>query len=172
MEVEATTCPLAFVERTALPRFEKYREPTVASEVDDWLMLMRLEKVVEALKILFPLKVLLLARRVDDAAVIVYVPFSATVVPLIVARLPERRLVPIVDVAITLPLLSTARIELERPVNHAVVSVVSVVEAFAKELRPVQVLLLERRVEEAAVTVTEPPAVSVWPLMVPRFPVR
>ena len=69
IEVDATTCPFAFVESIAFARLENQTEPRVVSEEEDWLRFTMLEKVVEALKKLLPEKVLLLERRVEDAAV-------------------------------------------------------------------------------------------------------
>ena len=75
---------------------------------------------------------------------------------------PLMRLEPIVEVAMTLPLLSEARSELL--VAESLIRL--------KALRPVNVLLSVRSEEEAAVIVTELPAFNVWPLMVPSAPAR
>ena len=91
---------------------------------------------------------------------------------------------PIVEDATTWPDPLTVRIELERPVNHVVPSVVSdeedwlrftiaekVVEAENK-LLPLNVLLFASKVVDAEPTLMEPPALKVTPLTVPRGPVR
>ena len=57
-------------------------------------------------------------------------------------------------------------------VDQPVVIVPRVEVEFAKMLRPVQVLLFRRRVDDAAVTVIDPPTLKDEPLMVPRVPVR
>jgi hypothetical protein len=167
--------------------------PRVASVVDDWLRLTVVEKVVDALKRLLPLKVLLFARSVEDAAVTVSVPPTLKVEPLIVPSDPVMRLVPIDVVETTLPVASVPKSALVRPVKYVepatvsavelayvafqlvdqpVVMVPRVEEELAKVLRPVKVLLLVRSVEEAAVMVIDPPAFKVVPLIVPREPVR
>ncbi len=66
----------------------------------------------------------------------------------------------------------------KRFVLDAVVEKKLVLVALAKvvapvnELVPENVLLLESRVELAAVTVMLPPALRIWPFTVPKFPVR
>ena len=74
----------------AFARLENQTEPRVVSELDDWVRFTMLENVVEALKKLLPLKVLLLERSVEEAAVMVALPFALTGVPLMVARVPVR----------------------------------------------------------------------------------
>src|SRR6185312_6535193 len=128
------------------------RLPKVASEVDAFEMFTN-ENVVEAAKTLLPLNVLLLASSVEDAAVMVTEPPAFRPVPLIVPRVPLRRLVPIVVVAITLPLASEARSELE----------VALSSIRLKALRPVKVLLSVRRVEEAEVAPTHVPLIEKQP---------
>ncbi len=71
MLVVATTWPFALVDKSAELRLEKYSVPIVAREVDDWLMFTRVENVVDALKRLLPVKVLLFAKRVVEATVMV-----------------------------------------------------------------------------------------------------
>ena len=65
---------------------------------------------MDAEKMLLPEKVLLLARSVDDAAVIVTPLPILKVVPLMVPREPAMKLVLIEEVAMIRPLLSVARI--------------------------------------------------------------
>ncbi len=60
-----------------------------------------IEPVTVELNVLLPLKVLLLARSVEDAAVTVTDPPAVTAVPFTVARVPVKRLVPIEDEATT-----------------------------------------------------------------------
>ena len=88
--------------------------------------------VMVLLKVLLPEKVLLLARSVDDAAFTVREPPAVKGLPLIVPRVPVRRLVPMDEVATSLPVLSVPNSALVRPVNHVVPVVVSwVVDALA-----------------------------------------
>ena len=92
-----------------------------------------------------PEKVLLFARSVEDAAVMVYVPPRPIAVPLTVIAL---------EVETSLPVASVERSDEVRPVNQVVPEIVaSDVELLEKLLRPVQVLLLERSVVEAPVKV-------------------
>jgi hypothetical protein len=147
-------------------------EPKVARLVEALPMFTRVEKVVDAEKKLLPENVLLFASKVEEAAVIVKEPPAVIGVVLIVASVPVRRLVPIVEVAMTFPFWSTARTAEARPESHVVLSVASVEVELEKVLRPVHVLLLESRVEDAALTVMLPPSLRVVPLMVPSVPVR
>ena len=128
-----------------------------------------LAKLVLPVKELTPEKVLELASKVVEATMI-ELP-RVTEEPLIVmAPDPCRRLLPMVVVAVSLPLASVERSDPVSPVNQVVPRVANVVVELAKLLRPVQVLELERSVVEA--TEIEEPAVKVTPLMVPREPVR
>src|SRR5580693_8351669 len=124
-------------------------------------MLMRFEKVVEALKRLFPENVLLFARRVVDAEPTVIEPPRETLEPLTVTDEFCNWLLPMVELATTCPEPLTVRIELESPVNQVVPRVVSdeddwlrftmlenVVEAENK-LLPLNVLLFARSVVDA-----------------------
>src|SRR5262249_10531169 len=149
--------------------------PSVVNEEDDWPRFTIAEKVVEALKTLLPLKVLLLARSVVDATVIE--PPTERACPLMVPRVPVRRLVPMVLLAMTLPLLSNARREdALMPVSQVEPVLVSwVVDALANCVkavwveeavsmkppfnvwRPVQVFRSPSNVELAAVMVIDPP---------------
>ena len=82
-------------------------------------------------------------------------------------------MVPIDVVDTSLPFWSVERRALVRDVNQVLLEkVAKEVVAFEKFWRPLHVLELESNVEEAAVMVTEPPAVRVLPLIVPREPVR
>ena len=81
---------MALTPRSEFERPEKYVVPRVAIEVDDWLMLMRLEKVVDAEKRLLPLNVLLFERSVELAAVMVLEVLATMEVPLMVVRAPVR----------------------------------------------------------------------------------
>src|SRR5262249_7256771 len=84
----------------------------------------------------------------------------------------------------TFPFWSVERSAFERPEYQTVLKVFSVEEAWPrfttaekvveaeKTLLPENVLLFARSVEEAAVTVTEPPALRLCPLIVPNAPVR
>src|SRR5262249_25131292 len=65
--------------------------------------------IVLPLKLMDPVNVLLSARSVEEAAVIVMLPPLEKEVLLMVPSTPERRLVPIVEVAMTLPEASVAR---------------------------------------------------------------
>jgi len=114
------------------------------------------------LKVLRPVQVLLFARSVLEAALIVIVLPALKRVPL---------MVPSDEVATTEPLPLVARMVLERPVmaKLEVVALVKVVLP-VKLLVPEKVLLLVRSVVEE--TVTEPPAFTAVPLMVMMFPVR
>src|SRR6185312_6583929 len=82
--------------------------PKVASDVDAFAMFAS-EKVVDAAKMVLPLKVLLFESSVEEAAVTVMEPPALSVVPLTVPSEPVRRFVPIDVVAITLPLLWVQR---------------------------------------------------------------
>ena len=83
-------------------------------------------------KVLTPVKVLLFASNVDEAAETVMEPPSATLCPLTVtAPLPCRRLLPMVLVAMSLPEASVARSEPLSPVNQVVAKVARVEEALA-----------------------------------------
>ena len=104
---------------------------------------------------LTPENVLLFARRVDDAAVMV---ISAE--PLNATPLMFRAVLSVVAVD-ALPVRAPMTV-----VNHAVLPEMRVVVALAKVLRPVQVLSLARSVEEAAVITMFPVPSKVVPLMV------
>ena len=121
---------------------------------------------------LLPEKVLLSERSVVDAAPMVMLEPALNVVPFIVPRLPVNRFVPIEDVAITFPFWSVDKMLLEIPENHVVPSVASVDDALAKFCKPVQELLFARSVDDAAVMVNEPPAVTEVPLIVASAPVK
>ena len=111
-----------------------------------------LANVVAPVKELTPEKVLLLARSVDDAAVIVKVPPAVIGVALMVARDPVRRLAPIDVVATTEPLALTERSELERlEIAKADEVALANVVAPVKVLTPEKVLLFERSVVDAPV---------------------
>lgn len=75
IEVEATSLLFASVVTMELPvMLGAQMVPKVASVVDDCWRLTSVEKVVDALKMFWPLKVLLLARSVEEAAVMVMEP--------------------------------------------------------------------------------------------------
>ena len=181
IEVDATTRPEALTERSEFVRPLIHVVPKVA-RVDD-----------EFEKFWSPVQVLLFARSVEDAAVIVMDPPLLNVVPLMVPREPVKRLVPIEDVATTLPVESTPSTAEARLVKYALPETVSAVdeayvvsrlvaqprvivarelEELAKFWRPVQVLLFAKSVEEAAVMVADPPAVITVPFTVARVPER
>ena len=86
--------------------------------------------------------------------------------------LPCSKLLPMVEVAMSLPEASVASKEPLRPVNHVVANVESVEEALAKVERPVKtlapekVLLFASNVDDAAVIVAEPPSAIEEPLTV------
>ncbi len=124
----------------------------------------KLEKLVEEAlpeKSWRLVQVLRSPSRVEDAAVMVIEEPLLKVVPLMVPRVPVSKLVPIEEVAITFPFWSTARTELEMPVNQVVPSVASVVDDLLMLMRlenvveaenklfPLNVLLSVRSVEEA-----------------------
>ncbi len=132
-----------------------------------------IEPVIVFENVLVPEKVLSLARSVDDAAVTVTDPPAVTAVPLTVARVPERRLVPIVVVETTFPVESVARRPLVIEVNQTELVAVSIeVEAFVKRLVPVYQLESARSVVDAAPSMMEPPTLKATLLMVPSEPVR
>ena len=94
-------------------------------------------------------------------------------------------LLPIVEVAMSLPEASVARREPLSPVNQVVEKVASVLEALPivrrrekvddapeNTLDPEKILESARRVEEAAVIIKVPPAVIAVAFMVARVPVR
>ena len=170
MVEDAMTCPDAFVERREFVMDGNVSAPSEAvcekrfvddAVVEKMVVVVAFASVVAPEKVFVPENVLLFASSVDDAAVMVMSAEPLKEVPLMV------RAVWSVVAVEALPVRDPTKV-----VNHAVVPERRVVDAFAKELRPVQVLLLERSVEEAAVTVTEPPALKVVPLIVPREPVR
>jgi len=111
----ATTEPFALTARIVLVR------PVMA----------KLE-VVALVKVLLPLKVLLLAKSVVEATVTE--PPTESVCPLMVPRVPVKRLVPKVEVATSLPVLSKAKREdAVTPVNQTeLVAVKSEVDALVK----------------------------------------
>ena len=99
--------------------------------------------------------------------------------------LPCSKLLPIVEVATSLPEASVARSDPLSPVNQVVEKVESVEDALLilssrekveeapeKTFAPEKRLESARRVEEAAVMVKVPPAVMLWLLIVARDPVR
>ena len=133
-----------------------------------------------------PVQLLELERSVDDAAVTVIDPPLLRVVPLMVPRVPERRLVPMDEVAITFPVASVERSaeasderyaepETVRAVDDAYVvsrlvaqprvMVARVLVEFENWLRPVHELLFARSVEEAAVIVMSDVPLNDVPLM-------
>ena len=135
------------------------------------------------LKLFCPEKVLLLVRSVVEETM--SDPPTLKVAPLMVPSVPVMRLVPIEEVATSLPLWSVPRSELVIEVRYVLPDTVSAVDdakvafqlvdqpvvivprvevEFPKMLRPVQVLLLVRSVVDA--TVMEPPSDTEDPLMV------
>jgi hypothetical protein len=164
-----------------VPRPMRLEVPFTESVPIVAVLLLMLVEVAPAAKVVRPLKVLVFARSVEDAAVMVNEPPAVMAVLFTVASVPERSDVPMVDEAITFPFWSTARSELERPPNQVVPSVASDVDAFwrlttlekvveaLKMLLPLKVLLLVRSVVEE--TVMEPPTLKAVPLMVPSEPV-
>src|ERR1700677_1400543 len=82
-------------------------------------------------------------------------------------RVPVRRFVPMEVVAMIEPLAFTASIELARLVIAKEVEV-----AAPKTVLPKKVLLSERRVDDAPLTVMLEPTLKLVPLPVPREPVR
>lgn len=132
---------------------------------------------------LIPEKVLLLERSVVEAAPMVILPPSETGEPLIVTDELARRELPIEVEATSLLFASVVTMELPAMFGVQMVpKVARVVEEFAKftvllnvvdaekRLLPLKVLLLEKRVVEE--TVMEPPAERLWPLTVPRIPLK
>ena len=146
--------------------------PSVVREDDDWLRFTIAENVVEALKRLLPEKVLLFARRVELAAVIVMEPPSDTPEPFTVTDEFCSWLFPIVEVATTEPLALTASSVFVRFVIAKVVEVAFVKVVLVKALLPLKVLLLASNVDDAAVIVKVPPAVTFVLLIVASVPVR
>ncbi len=114
------------------------------------------------------------ARSVVDAEPTLIELPAEKGVPLMVPSEPVKRFVPTEDVATSLLLASRPRSEeAASEVKYTVeVAVNCEVEALEKRLVPVHQLLLARSVEEAAVTVNDPPAVMAVELTVARVPVR
>ena len=135
----ATTEPFAFTARRVFARLVMANVVEVA-----------LVNVVLA-KLLVPEKVLLFARSVELAAVMVMEPPNETLEPFTVTDEFCNWLLPIVEDATTCPEPLTVRIVLVRPLNHVVPSVVSVELEFANCCKPVHVLLFASNVDEAAV---------------------
>ena len=110
-------------------------------------------------KIFAPEKRLLSLSKVDDAAVIVAVPPSP-IVWLLIVKVPDpcRRLLPMVEVAMSLPEASVASKEPLRPVNQAVEKLASVEVELANAASPVkkEVPETERSEVEAFVSVVLP----------------
>ena len=79
-----------------------------------------------------PEKVLLLARRVEEAAEIVIEPPAVRGMVLMVPRVPVRRLVPMEEVAMILPFWSTLKSTLANPVSQMVPAEKSVELALVK----------------------------------------
>ena len=123
--------------------------------VENRFVVVALASVVLPVNEFTPENVLLFARRVDDAAVMV---ISAE--PLNATPLMFRAVLSVVAVD-ALPVRAPMTV-----VNHAVLPEMRVVVALAKVLRPVQVLSLARSVEEAAVITMFPVPSKVVPLMV------
>lgn len=167
IDVDATTCPVAF---TPSKLFE--------SEVMPKFVVVAFPNVVLPVNAFTPLKVLLLASNVEDAAVMVALPPRATLEPLIVTAEFCNWLLPIVLVATTWPAAFTPRRVLERPEKNVVPSVARLVEDWLmlmrlenvvdaeKRLLPENVLLLERSVELAELIETDPPSATGLPLIV------
>ena len=137
-------------------------------------------KVVEVAfaKMLFPVHVLLFARSVEEAAVMVIAPPLLKVVPLIVPREPVRKLVPIDVVATSLPVLSVLKRELVSAVNQVVPELVNCeVVALVKFWSVFHVFVSPRSVVDAtvmfAVPLNETPLIvrAVWSAVaVPALP--
>src|ERR1700733_7100126 len=154
---DATTWPEPLTVSIELESPVNHVVPSVVSDEEDWLRFTMAEKVVEALKRLLPLNVLLLASNVELAAVIVMEPPNETPEPLTVTDEFWSWLFPMVEVATTEPFAFTARRVFARLVIANVVEVAFVKVVFAKALVPEKVLLLARRVKDAAVMVPEEP---------------
>lgn len=141
MDVVAETTPLALVERIALVMNGRLSDPSDAvcakRLVDDAVVLKRLvvvalASVVLPVKLLVPEKVLLLARSVEEAAVIVMVVPGTKEVPLM--RPSELE-------ATTEPFALVERMPLVMlPIARAVVVALVRVTAPVKVLAPLQVL--------------------------------
>ena len=121
--------------------------------------------------VLAPLQLLMSARSVLDAAVIVMEFPRAKFVPFIVPNDPDISPDPIEVVATTEPSTlverrALARLVIAKDVEVACVSVALPLKVFT----PVQVLVFARRVEDAAVTVTLDPRAKSVPLIVPNEP--
>ena len=122
--VDATTFPFWSVVRSAEVRPGNQVVPRVVSDDDAFWRLMTLVKVEEAVKVVLPENVLLSERSVDEAAPTVMELPVLNCVPLMVPRVPEMRLAPIVVVATTFPFWSVERIALVSPVKYALRSMV------------------------------------------------
>ena len=115
-----------FAEVSAVPRFSVPNDAAAAKRlvleavVEKKFVDVALANVVLPVKEFTPLNVLLFARSVEDAAEMVILLPLVKGVPLMVPRVPVKRLVPIDDVATSLPVLSVLRSALVREVNHVV----------------------------------------------------
>jgi hypothetical protein len=134
------------------------------------------KKLVEVAlaKTFAPLNVLLLASKVELAAVIVMSCEPLKAVPFILREVWRIVAVPAFPVMEPVIVPDTARRPklaeaLERFVEDAVVEKKLVEVAFPKTVAPVKVLLLARRVEEAAVMVMFPVPSKFVPLIVLAF---
>ena len=113
---------------------------------------------------------LLFARSVEEAAVMVMSALPLKDVPLMFRAVARMVAAPAVKLAPVPVMFVPTRAE-GVPSHEAPEMENCVVEALPKMLRPVQVLLFARRVEEAAETVIESPLEKVVPFTVPRGPV-
>jgi hypothetical protein len=139
-------------------------EPNCAAEAKRFVLDAVVEKklvevafasVVLPEKVLAPENVLLLASSVDDAAVMVMSLVPSNAVPLMLRGVWRAVAVDALPVSAPMKL-----------VNHEVVPERSVVVALVKVLRPVQLFLSERIVDDAAVMVMLAVPSNVVPLMV------
>ncbi len=137
----AITLPWALVERSAFGVLVMAKEVVVA------LVRVVVPNIVVPEKVLVPVKVLLLARSVEDAAVMVMFVVPSKEVPLMVRGVWSAVAVP------ALPELEPVIVE-------------------ENVLLPEKVLASARSVDDAAVIMMDDPALSVVPLMVPRAPTR
>jgi hypothetical protein len=169
-EVVATTWPRALVERTAEAMLVMVRAEVVATLETRRLLVEAVaaysvpetDSAVEEeyVKRLSPVNELLSVSAVDDAAVMVMSDVPLKDVPLMVRAVCSAVAVD------ALPVRAPTKV-----VNQAVEPERSVVDAFPKRFKLVQLLRSVRSVEEAAETVIESPLLKVVPLTVPSVPV-
>src|SRR3989344_6114521 len=173
MEEVATTWPLLSTPSTAEARLVRKVLPETVSAVDEAYVALKfvaqpvviVPRVVEALpKMLSPVNVLLFARSVEEAAVIVMSAEPLNDVPLMFLAVARTVAEPAVKLAPVPEMLVPTKAE-GVPSQEAPEMLNWVVEALPKMLSPVNVLLFARSVEEAAVMVMSAEPLKEVPLM-------